>query len=327
MTQWLVDGLIPIGDSVLLVGEPHSMKTWVAGSLAISIATGLPFLDELIVKQQFVIYINEDAPINITDERFERLAKGFGTTMANLDNLMLKNRVGFRIFRNADIEELQLISTIQPTTIVLDSLPSVAPGKGLDKTQDATAVTERWNNLKQNNTTVIILHHASLKKSAEPDMARKALGNTELVAQCDTLLGISRGQTPETTATIVPTNRRTLLTVEKLNIGIKEPKDHSWAKLFLLDEAPIRPTDVAKRILPYFIKDNVTSAVVNEIIKFCGGAYKDVAVRDALKELEDHKVLIRMIDLGKMNRFRYKVNPDFNNGHAVTSDYWDEIRQ
>ena len=45
MARWLVQGLIPSGSSLVLLGEMHSGKAWLAEQLAVCVASGHDFLD------------------------------------------------------------------------------------------------------------------------------------------------------------------------------------------------------------------------------------------------------------------------------------------
>ena len=43
-TEWLIEGIYPLGEIILMVGEPHSGKTYVALDQGLAVAYGAPWL-------------------------------------------------------------------------------------------------------------------------------------------------------------------------------------------------------------------------------------------------------------------------------------------
>ena len=84
MTRWLVDGLVPQGCAVLLLGEQHSGKAWLTEQLALSVASGSSFLDVFQVQRQPVILIDEDSGTASFKRRLYRLARGLKVDLSQV---------------------------------------------------------------------------------------------------------------------------------------------------------------------------------------------------------------------------------------------------
>ena len=84
MSKCLVNGLIPEGHTVLLLGQPHSGKSWFSEQLAVCIAGGRLFLGDegFTVQNGSVILIDEDTPTDTLEERLTRLAPALANSMA-----------------------------------------------------------------------------------------------------------------------------------------------------------------------------------------------------------------------------------------------------
>ena len=109
-----------------------------------------------------VIYIDEDTPTDVFEERLRRLAKGAGCKIKDLPIDRRSNK-GFRLFD--DNQRRALINDIVPSTvIILDSLVKIMAGKNLDTVAKASQVMGYLTELRDAGATVIVIHHISLKK-------------------------------------------------------------------------------------------------------------------------------------------------------------------
>lgn len=326
--DWLVDGLIPKNHIVLLLGQPQNGKSWASAELAVCVASGTKFLDEFNVCQGDPTILDEDTPTDVFESRLTRLAKGVGKT---LDELSIEKHSldGFMLWN--DDQRASLIERIKAKKnplVVLDSLEKVMVGYDLNKTSNAVKATKYWNELKAAGATVIIIHHISLKKQIdirEWDLSGLAMGNTMLVAGSDTILFIFRVPINSSTRFIVkPQERRTKLVVNRpFAIELREG-DGSWAKLVLLEEPTIIPSENARYVIPLFAQYSKGLTVKGAIDQLKGGL-ADNEVREALRELEKEKVLIRGREAH--NRYIYSLNLDFDNNQAPTTEYWDAIKE
>lgn len=74
---WLVKDILTMGSCGFLAGEPKSYKSWCALDLALSVATGAPFLGAFdVVDPGPVLYIQEEDPLPTLKDRLGKIAPG-----------------------------------------------------------------------------------------------------------------------------------------------------------------------------------------------------------------------------------------------------------
>lgn len=72
---WLIKGILTQGSCGFLAGEPKSYKSWCGLDLALSIATGAPFLNAFdVVAPGPVLYIQEEDPLPTLKDRLGKIA-------------------------------------------------------------------------------------------------------------------------------------------------------------------------------------------------------------------------------------------------------------
>lgn len=75
--RWLVQDIWAEGACGFIAGAPKSYKSWTALDLALSVATGLPFLGEFAVRQQGpVLYLQEEDPVTLVKDRYRLVLEG-----------------------------------------------------------------------------------------------------------------------------------------------------------------------------------------------------------------------------------------------------------
>jgi hypothetical protein len=72
--KWLVQGLWSEGACGFIAGQPKSYKSWMALDLALSVSTGLPFLEHFPVRAPGpVLYIQEEDSLAMVKARFDKI--------------------------------------------------------------------------------------------------------------------------------------------------------------------------------------------------------------------------------------------------------------
>lgn len=326
-TKWLVNGLIPQEHAILLLGRPHRGKSWLTEQLAVCVASGTPFLEEFEVAQKSVILIDEDSPTDVLKRRLRRLAKGIDKDIKDLP-ISISSLDGFILWNTTDMAILiGKIKERHNPLVIIDCLEKVMMGQKLDRTDAATKATSLWNELKVAGATVIIIHHMSLKKEVidiNQDTTALGLGNTMLVAGCDTALCIFSTPTGRTEFTVKPEERRIKLKVNHpFGVILKEDKQKTWARLAISEEAVKIPSANVAHLFPLFLDgEERTVKAISLNIK---GDLSDNEIRDSLHELESENVLTRGREAH--NCYIYKLNPDFSNSNSLTTSYWDALRE
>lgn len=317
MNKWVVNGLIPEGHIVLLLGTPHSMKSWLIEQIAICCSTGQPLFGEEGYKTQVssVIIVDEDTPTDTLTTRLSRLKSGIDATTK--EPITPLSMTGFSLSNEPSMQMLLALIAQKEgkVLVILDSLSSMSGAWDLNKSRDANRIFDQIKRLKSAGATVIVAHHMSLKKESsfeDFDFTSKALGSTLLVAFCDTAIGCWRIPPDVPTRSVIATKpRRTALKVTKpFGIELIEDKSLTWAKIEFCGELPVEPSDQAVRIFPVFYNDR-RELTVSQVVEALSKDLSESDVRNALHELEKNKCLARGQAKGaRGNRYIYSLSPD-----------------
>ena len=240
MTEWVVEGLVPKGDSVLVLGHPHAGKSWVLNQLAYAAASGrsLFFTDALSTTRSSVILIDEDSPTELLVNRCRRIATSFGLEWTDVD---IRSNVNWRLDRNTGILIDEIRQKQPPVLVIIESLSHIMPGTwDPNRTSDAISAINQMNKIKQ-VATLVTSHHLSVKKPytfGDPYFDRLAMGNTQFNAGCDTIIGVAELDSNPTTFGIQPVSKRTLLSCGPLAVQLVEDQTKEWGFLKLIEEIP-----------------------------------------------------------------------------------------
>lgn len=136
MTNWIVNGLIPQGHIILVVGQPGNGKSWWMAQLAVDAADGGDHMGEFDVVQCSVIYIDEDTPTDTYEERLARIAVFTGKPIRALP-IDHRSMTGFRLsddkVRQALVNEIQVRNKSgKHVLVIIDCLGKMMAGQNLD---------------------------------------------------------------------------------------------------------------------------------------------------------------------------------------------------
>lgn len=189
-SSWLVEGIWSEGAHGLLAGEPKSFKTLITLDLAVSVASGTPFLGRFPVpKQGPVIIIQEENAMGDIQDRLRRItmSRGEGPSLhangngghtidfgKNLSILVRSNK-GFSLVEDEDLRMLErVIVKYEPALVVLDPLYLLAPGIDEDSAVQMTPILKDLLRLKQKHGVGIMIVHHYKKKSKDNVSTRTA---------------------------------------------------------------------------------------------------------------------------------------------------------
>lgn len=236
---WIVKGLIPQGDSVFALGYPHAGKSWVMNQLACAAVTGrnLFFTEEFETQKCSVTLIDEDTPTDLLEKRIRRVANAFDIVPEMID---IRSMTGWRLDRSVGILLEELEARPKPALVIIESLSKVMPSDwDANNTTDAVKASRYLNRLKE-KATVVTSHHISEKKEykfGDEGFDRKAMGNTQLNAGCDSIFGVSELYSGLVFG-IQPKSKRTALEETPFAVELKEDKNRTWAYLKYLEDIP-----------------------------------------------------------------------------------------
>ena len=168
--EYLVKGLIPENMITLLPGKPGSYKSWVIAGLAVTAANGEQLFNAYSCERcDRVIYVDEDTPQSLYEQRLENLA--LGQIPTSIDQ---RSMTGFRLVddqvREALCKEIKDLNTQSMKVLVLlDCLAKVAVGLNIDRTGDGVKAMNYLAQIRDAGATVVVSHHISIhKKVREP---------------------------------------------------------------------------------------------------------------------------------------------------------------
>lgn len=184
---WLVKGVIPKAELIVLYGESGAGKSFVALDLAAAIAQGLEWRGRK-VKQGRVVYVAAEGATGFR-KRLKAYARARGIAVADLDeclfvvdaapNLMIKD------------DALDLCKAIQAcgkvVMVVIDTLAQTMPGANENAGEDVGKALQHCKGIhRATGAAVLLVHHAG------KDASKGARGWSGLRAACDAELEVSK---------------------------------------------------------------------------------------------------------------------------------------
>jgi len=188
--KWVVDGYIPRESVCILAGKRAGFKTWIALDLAISIASGKPFLDVFETHQGNVLYVNEENSAVLFSERLKYFKEN-GNKLPEL-SLSYLNLEGFRFDKLEWREKLiEFSKEYGISTIICDPVRRTHDFEENDAGQISLFFTDIIQPLrKELGVTFVFLHH--LRKGFggkyASDKMDELRGSSELANYVDSIL-------------------------------------------------------------------------------------------------------------------------------------------
>ena len=269
---------------------------------------------------------DDDTPTDTLNQRMDRLALGIGKTMSDLP-IYLQSQTGFRLDDIPTVDSTcQMLETIpKPLVVLFDSFSKQMTGNP-NNTRNAIQAMSGLNRIRNLGATVICNVHSTTKRDLEQpddDFSFLIQGNTQIVAQCDTLIGCWANKIKDETAfTVRAKPRRTYFKSEPFGIVVRDYTDGS-VRVELSEDIPDIPSINALRMFPLFFNDGLR-LTINDCWKRIGSDLSETDVREALHELEAKGCLARD-STGKQHRFMYYLDPLIMNDYSTLSSYQEYV--
>jgi hypothetical protein len=179
--SWLIDQILPEGGLVVLYGSPGTKKTFIALSMALSIASGHAWCGRP-TKPGNVLYVAAEgiSGIAVRVEAYQREHKIDAVTIRYI-------KEPFDLRRESHARHL--ISTLEaegfePNLIVLDTLARLTPGAEENLSKDMGEAVSAIDILRRRyNATVLLIHHPG--KAGGPERGSSALrGAADAMIEC-----------------------------------------------------------------------------------------------------------------------------------------------
>ena len=175
--EWLVPGMLPVGETVLLTALPKTGKSKLAIDLAFCVATGEEkFLGEE-VKQGRVLLVCPDASERSLKNELTR--RGFR---------IQKDSQNLRVMSRWSIDQISVLEKeledFRPDFVVIDSLKAITSGKEISENsaEFADNIITLNSLLTRYSAASLLIHHAN--KGSEASGVERARGSTAIVGAC-----------------------------------------------------------------------------------------------------------------------------------------------
>ena len=175
--SWVVDEVFLRADVVMLVAHGNSLKTWLAFSLALSVASGRPWLGK------FAVTMGRSAILDFESGDFEvtRRLKILGGKDGEVEDRLLRSS-----YSTAQLEDPETWISLVPlklTLLVIDSFSAAAPGTDENDKRGALMLQHAGRFAEVTGCAVIFIHHA--RKDQSGDQRVIVRGTTAIFAACD----------------------------------------------------------------------------------------------------------------------------------------------
>jgi hypothetical protein len=252
--EFLVAGLLGVGEASGFAGAPGSGKSVLAGDLGFHVAAGLPWLNRR-AKQGGVIYIAAERAA-LTARRFAALRKRYGVDNPPL--AIVSGPVDF-LTNKAHVDEcaghaerLQELFAMPVALIVVDTVSRVLAGGDENSPKDMGALVANIGRLQDaTGAHVLLLHHVP-----QTDGAVRLRGHGALLGALDTVIAVEKGVTVRT-ATVTKDNdgageTSIAFTLQSVTLSIdQDTKEETAAPVVVAAEQPIQqPKAAVKAKLP-----------------------------------------------------------------------------
>lgn len=192
--MWMVEGIWSESAHGVLAGEPKTYKSVLSTDLAVSVASGTPFLNHFPVPQigPVVVIQKENDEAEVQD-RFMRIAHskqllGSAAIRSGTLNYKPNTELPIHIMNNADFDltdDLDIkwlrkqVRRHNPVLMVLDPLYLLAPGVDENSAYEMTPILEKLLRIKQTyNCGTLLVHHYKKQDKANPTHGAARISGT-----------------------------------------------------------------------------------------------------------------------------------------------------
>lgn len=164
---WIIPELIARGEKTLWVGEPKSMKTWMAIQMADSVINKVPFLgvEEWTPTEDNlrVLLVEEEGSISSVAKRVARTFSG------SLDRFKIIHQQSVKIDDSQSLNKLLLdVIALKPDLVILDPFANIH-SKDENSATDMRTVLDALDRIcRTNGASLVVIHHATKANVRSP---------------------------------------------------------------------------------------------------------------------------------------------------------------
>jgi hypothetical protein len=269
----LVEGMLRLTEVANVIASPKVGKSYLVGSLALSIATGRPWLG-MDVKQGPVLLIDNEIHIELITDRLCRIAKGMEIPETEIDGQL---KVMSLRGRGCDIHELAThfggIQRGEYSLVILDALYRFIPAGTSEN--DNAEMTQIYNAIDSYaellGSSFVCVHHSSKGLQSEKGVTDMGAGAGAISRAADTHIAIR------------PHEQEGLAVLEAVTRSFKQPPPISLKWDYPLWYATTTPPALRKKDNGQAQRDHDTDQQVLEVLKTRAAEWLSVTqIRNAL---------------------------------------------
>jgi hypothetical protein len=190
----LIEGMLHIGEKGLLAGASKSNKSWTLLDMAVSIATGTPFLGMKTIKGR-VLLLNYEINSWFYADRVNKVKQAKGVVVED-EMLEVWNLRGHRASFDRVLFELQVrLITETYALVVIDPLYSGLAGRSENDAAEMALFMQSIEKLTECGPAVALGHHFAKGNSAMRESLDRASGSGVFARDPDCIVTLNRHQT------------------------------------------------------------------------------------------------------------------------------------
>jgi RecA-family ATPase len=166
--QWLIEGLLPMSSTCLVSGDPKTRKSWLAGELLVSVATGTDCFGVYpVLKQGPVLMIQGEDSEAIILQRLEQICKARGIQINQVPQIEIVAGQNFALDNPEHFEWLRnKILADRPLLVILDPLVRLIPNTSESSTAQMSKILTKLRALqRESGSAIMLVHHNKASKS------------------------------------------------------------------------------------------------------------------------------------------------------------------
>lgn len=187
---WLCEAIrLAPGAVALVAGYGYSRKTMAMQSLALSVATGKRLWGLYDVRRGRVVHLDYEQGKRLDMERYQRLARGMGFELGDLDDDVLRVACMPRVY----LETQAAIDSLMPVVegaalVVVDSLRAAFPHAD-ENSSEIRSYLDALNHVSERTgAVVVVIHHARKPSATAGGTATHAIrGSSALFDACQSV--------------------------------------------------------------------------------------------------------------------------------------------
>ncbi len=181
-------GLAP-GAVSLFAGYGYSRKTMALQSLGLSVATGRPVWGLWSCRHGSFVHLDYEQGRRLTQERYQRLARGMGTEIGELESSSMRACIMPRQYLDADNIQDRLVKLLDGATFVLvDSLRAAFPHADENSSEIRAHLDVLSRVSERTGAAIAVIHHARKPSQQGAGTATHAIrGSSALFDACQSV--------------------------------------------------------------------------------------------------------------------------------------------